>query len=91
MTEDQGAPPSRRGHDRRIVLKGAKIVFNNGKGVLVCRVRDLSAEGARLEFPPRQTLPETFDLYVTGSPVRRCELRWSKGNIAGVRFVDESG
>jgi len=67
MTDDQGATEtSRRGQDRRTILKGAKVVFNNGRGVLVCRVRDLSPGGARLEFPPRQTLPDTFELHVAG-------------------------
>jgi PilZ domain len=88
MTDDQGSPQStRRGQDRQTVLKGAKVVFNNGKSMLVCRVRDLSPDGARLEFPPRQALPDTFELHVTGQPVRQCERRWVRNNIVGVRFV----
>ena len=91
MTDDQGNPPSsRRGQDRRTVLKGAKAVFNNGKGVLICRVRDLSPGGAKLEFPPRQAIPEAFELHVAGQPVRKCERCWARANIVGVRFVDES-
>ena len=90
MTDDQGATEtSRRGQDRRTILKGAKVVFNNGKGVLVCRVRDLSPGGARLEFPPRQTLPDSFELHVAGQPVRQCERRWTRNNIVGVRFVEQ--
>ncbi len=89
MSDEQGSPQSKRGQDRRTVLKGAKVVFNNGKGVLVCRVRDLSPDGARLEFPPRQALPEIFELHVTGQPVRQCERRWVRNNIVGVRFVAE--
>ena len=91
MTDDQGSPQdTRRGQDRKTVLKGAKVVFNNGKGVLVCSVRDLSPGGARLEFPPRVTLPDTFELHVTGQPVRQCERRWTRNNIVGVRFVAEN-
>ena len=91
MTDDQGGTrDSRRGQDRRTILKGAKVVFNNGTGVLVCRVRDLSAGGARLEFAPRQTVPESFELHVAGSPVRQCERRWQRNNIVGVRFVEET-
>ncbi len=90
MTDDQGAAESsRRGQDRRTILKGAKVVFNNGKGVLVCRVRDLSPGGARLEFPPRQTVPDSFELHVAGQPVRHCERRWTRNNIVGVRFVEQ--
>ena len=90
MTDDPGdTPESRRGQDRKTILKGAKVVFNNGKGVLICRVRDLSPGGARLEFPPRQNLPDMFELHVTGQPVRQCERRWTRNNIVGVRFVGE--
>jgi len=90
MTDDQGSPQDpRRGQDRKTVLKGAKVVFNNGKGVLVCRVRDLSPYGARLEFPPRQAVPDSFELHVAGQPVRKCERRWVRNNIIGVRFVAE--
>ena len=89
MTDD-GTKDSRRGQDRRTILKAAKVVFNNGKGMLICRVRDLSPGGARLEFPPRQALPEIFELHVTGQPVRHCERRWVRNNIVGVRFVTES-
>jgi hypothetical protein len=90
MTDEGGPDSSRRGQDRKAVLKGAKVVFNNGKGVLVCRVRDLSPSGARLEFPPRQAVPDAFELHVTGQPVRKCERRWVRNNIIGVRFVDET-
>jgi hypothetical protein len=90
MSEDQGSPTtSRRAQDRRTVLKGAKVLFNNGKGMLVCRVRDLSPGGARLEFPPRQAVPESFELHVAGQPARLCERRWIRNNIVGVRFVEQ--
>jgi hypothetical protein len=90
MADDQGALPStRRGQDRRTVLKGAKVAFNDGKGVLVCRVRDLSPGGARLEFPPRQALPDSFELHIVGQPVRKCERRWTRNNVVGVRFVEQ--
>ncbi|MEZ5831895.1 MAG: PilZ domain-containing protein [Dongiaceae bacterium] len=90
MTDDQGADQSsRRSQDRRTVLKGAKVVFNDGKGVLVCRVRDLSPGGARLEFPPRQTVPDVFELHVAGQPVRKCQRRWTQNNIVGVQFVEQ--
>jgi len=88
MTDDQGGTPaSRRSQDRQTILKGAKVVFNSGKGLLVCRVRDLSPGGARLELPPRQTLPDAFELHVAGQPVRQCERRWTRNNMVGVRFV----
>jgi hypothetical protein len=90
MAEQQKATPeSRRSQDRKSILKGAKVVFNDGKGVLVCRVRDMSPGGARLEFAPYTKLPEKFVLHAGSSAPRRCELRWFKGNIAGVKFLDD--
>lgn len=89
MAEEQKvAPESRRGQDRKNILKGAKVVFNGGKGVLVCRVRDMSPGGARLEFAPHTKLPEEFVLHAGSNAPRRCELRWFKSNIAGVKFLD---
>ena len=91
MTDDQGSPQdTRRGQDRKTVLKGAKVVFNNGKGLLVCRVRDLSPDGARLEFASRQMLPRTFDLQMQNGAIYRCEVRWAKDNFFGVRFLDDN-
>jgi len=90
MTDDQGGTPDRRcGQERRTILKGAKAVFSNGKSVLLCRVRDLSPGGARLEFPPRQAVPDSFELHVAGQPVRLCERRWTRNSIVGVRFVEQ--
>jgi hypothetical protein len=91
MAEQQNSESdSRRGQDRKTILKGAKVVFNGGKGVLVCRVRDMSPGGARLEFAPYTKLPENFVLHAGGAAPRHCELRWFKSNIAGVKFVDSA-
>jgi len=82
-------PDNRRDQARRVVLKGARIVFNDRKSVIDCRVRDLSADGARLDLPTPQLLPHTFELQVAGSQPQRCGLCWAKGNRVGVRFLDE--
>jgi hypothetical protein len=81
------ALPSRRDQSRRTVIKGARVVFNNRKSTLDCRVRDLSSGGARLDFSSQQLLPHEFDLHVAGDPVRRCGLRWARGTLVGVRFL----
>lgn len=88
MTDQNTSASEGRRQDRKPILKGAKVVFNEGKGVLVCRVRDMSPGGARLEFAPHTKLPEKFVLYAGSSAPRRCELRWFKSNIAGVKFLD---
>ena len=84
------ASSNRRDQGRRTVIKGGRIVFNDRKSTLDCRVRDLSDDGARLDFLSQQLLPHEFDLHMAGSPVRRCELRWARGTLAGVCFRAES-
>ena len=83
-------PSNRRDHYRRTVIKGARIVFNDRGSTLDCRVRDLSAEGARLDFSTQQLLPHQFDLHLVGGPAKRCELRWARGTLAGVRFLADA-
>jgi hypothetical protein len=82
---------NRREQFRRTVIKGARIVFNDRQSTLDCRVRDLTPDGARLDFATQQLLPHEFDLHVAGNPVRRCGLRWARGTFAGVRFLPEAG
>ena len=81
---------NRREHFRRTVIKGARIIFNDGKSTLNCRVRDMTAGGARLDLPTQQLLPHEFELQVSGSPMRRCGLRWAHGNFVGVRFLPDA-
>lgn len=81
-------PDKRRASDRRLVLKGAQIVYGpGGMSTIDCRVRNLSDTGARLELPTAQLLPHLFELHIKGMPVRYCILRWAKDNLAGVFFV----
>jgi hypothetical protein len=88
MTLPQGiASSNRRQQMRRTVIKGAKIIFNDRKSTLDCRVRDLTAEGARLDLATQQLLPHAFDLHLAGDPVRRCSLRWARGTMVGVQFL----
>ena len=81
-------PSNRREQFRRTVIKGARIVFNDRQSTLDCRVRDMSAEGARLDLSTQQLLPHEFELQVSGNPARRCGLCWARGTFVGVRFLD---
>jgi hypothetical protein len=82
------ASSERREQMRRTVIKGARIVFNERKSTLDCRVRDMTREGARLDFSTPQLLPHEFELQLAGVPVRRCGLCWARGTFVGVRFLD---
>ena len=52
----------RRSSERRRVLKGAKIVWNNGSSVLDCTMRNVSKGGAMLEVTNTMSIPEEFEL-----------------------------
>ena len=88
MTDDPSHPSDeRRGAAaRRTALKSCRIVYPGGS--VECRVRNISDGGARLELSGQQLLPHSFELHITGMPVRTCSLRWAKDNLVGVQFVD---
>ena len=54
------------------------------------RLHDISDGGARLNFfIPLMRLPRTFTLlfFQDSSPKRDCEVMWTAGSFAGVRFM----
>lgn len=83
-------PSNRRAQFRRTVIKGARIIFNDGMSTLNCRVRDMTAGGARLDLSTQQLLPHEFELQVSGSTIRRCGLRWAHGTFVGVHFLPDA-
>jgi hypothetical protein len=84
-------PANRREQFRRTVIKGARIIFNDRQSTLSCRVRDMTAGGARLDLSTQQLLPHEFELHVSGSPApQRCGLRWAQGTLVGVRFLPDA-
>ena len=77
----------RRQEHRRRALKQAKVVLSDWT-VLDCLLRDLTDEGARLEFAAPVDLPQAFRLqFVSDNSRRPAELMWQRGQSAGVRFV----
>ncbi len=82
------ASSNRREQIRRTVIKGARIVFNDRKSTLDCRVRDMTEDGARLDIMTQQLLPHEFELQLAGTPARRCGLCWARGTFVGVRFLE---
>ncbi|HET6161102.1 MAG TPA: hypothetical protein VFE34_22340 [Dongiaceae bacterium] len=91
MLQQELLPASRRDQMRRTVIKGARIVFSDRKSTLDCRIRDLTNDGARLDFSTPQLLPHKFDLHMAGRPVRHCALCWARGSVAGIRFLQAGG
>jgi hypothetical protein len=67
------------------VLKGATVAFDgNGHD---CTVRNLSADGAAIDFPSPVSMPPSFMLVIEADQfIRRCHPVWSKDKRIGVAF-----
>ena len=75
----------RRTHPRLRTYIGAQIVFNQRRSVLDCLVRNVSGEGARIEFTNAALVPEAFDLVMPSrEQTRRVRVRWRSQDVAGV-------
>lgn len=77
----------KRRHPRRKVLKTAKAIFNEGKCLFDCQVRDWSESGAKLVFPERTLLPKHFTLQLHDGTEMECESVRADGTTWGVRFI----
>lgn len=75
----------RRSHPRLRTYIGAQIVYNQRRSVLDCLVRNVSGEGARIEFTNTALVPEAFDLVMPSrEQTRRVRVRWRSQDVAGV-------
>lgn len=78
----------RRAAQRRRVLKGARLSFNNGYGALECLVRNESENGALLAFGETAGVPAAFELTVNGRGAPRpARARWRTQTLVGVEFT----
>lgn len=81
---------NRRGGNRRRVLKGAKVVFNDNKSILDVTIRDLSETGARVKLDPSAvlaTLPEGEITLMRGKMGYPAWIMWARNGELGLRFV----
>lgn len=77
----------RRQAVRHRVLKGGKIVFNAGRSVIDCQVRNVTEAGARIKVAAVVGVPAEFELRITGETPRQCRVVWHKGQEIGVAFA----
>ncbi len=91
-THQPPMPPGgqeRRRAQRHRVLQKAYIIFNNRRSTLTCRVRDISAYGARLKLFEVAIVPQQFLLYLPiDARERPCEVVWRGIDQIGVKFLD---
>lgn len=81
----------RRRSERKPVIRGGKIIYNEGHCTLDCRIKNLSSTGARLDLPMYTQLPETFVLMFADGSKRPAEISWSRMTRVGIRFLDIQG
>jgi hypothetical protein len=78
----------RRQSQRRRVLKGGIVAFNDRYVTLPCIVRDISEGGARLRIEGSITAPDTFELIVEIDGLEAsCEVVSRRGSEVSVRFL----
>ena len=78
----------RRQSQRRRVLKGGVVAFNDRHVTLPCSVRDISDGGARLRIEGSMTAPDTFELIIDIDGLEAsCEVVSRRGNEVSVRFL----
>lgn len=66
----------------------AAIVFDGGRSIIPCIIRNLSETGAKLEVSTTVSkVPQTFDLIVARVRPQRCQVVWRTVRELGVQFV----
>lgn len=77
----------RRVSARRRVLKGAHIVFSEGRSTITCIVRNLSTTGALLRVESVIGVPPHFVLSLDDGTRYRCKMVHCSGAEIGVKFT----
>jgi hypothetical protein len=74
---------------RKRVSADAFLYTTDGQPLVECRLKDISAGGARLALSVPGEVPTEFLLSLSrdGSVRRRCQIAWRAENQIGVRFV----
>ena len=76
-----------RANPRQRTLKGARIVFNDGRSTLECTVRNISPGGAYVRVASVIGIPEAFELRLSDGTRHNCAVAWRKADEIGVKFV----
>lgn len=81
-------PELRRERRVRSILRG-RVVYNGGSSAFDCVIRDLSRDGAKLEFSAAVTVPQSVVLEIPSRSERhQATVRWRQNDFMGLMFVD---
>jgi hypothetical protein len=79
----------RRSFARTTISKNALLFFDCNRGVLSCRVHDITNHGAGIEVHGLNLLPLNFELtFDNFHTVRECRVIWRQGDFVGVAFLN---
>jgi hypothetical protein len=77
----------RRSIARTTISKDALLFFDAQRGVLTCRVQDVTNSGAGIELHALNLLPLDFELsFDNFHTIRGCRVIWRQGDFVGVAF-----
>ena len=77
----------RRSVTRTTISKDALLFFDAQRGVLTCRVQDVTNSGAGIELHALNLLPLDFELsFDNFHTIRECRVIWRQGDFVGVAF-----
>lgn len=72
---------------RTTISKDALLFFDAQRGVLTCRVQNVTNSGAGIELDTLNALPLNFELsFDNFHTVRECRVIWRQGDFVGVAF-----
>jgi hypothetical protein len=79
----------KRKHARQAINVVGYLYTNDGWPIGECRVKDISAGGAKFVHTITDEIPDVLVLALSkdGNVRRICKLVWQKDNQVGVRFV----
>jgi hypothetical protein len=78
---------NRRGSERRMCRRVAKIQFGTGSLPRDCMITDVSVGGVKVIADYPDIPPEFTIILSTGNP-RQCKLAWRIGCEFGAQFID---
>jgi hypothetical protein len=76
----------KRSETRRTMLRGGRIVFNNGHSTIDCTIRNVSSAGAKLVVTSPLGIPESFVLMFDTKEKRPARVVWRTTKEVGVAF-----
>lgn len=82
-----------RGAPRQRALKAATVLLGMEECEISCMVRDVQVvdgqlTGLRLKVAVERAIPSEFLLHLPGDHATyRCELRWRRGDICGIKVL----